>query len=439
MSALAITNVAVVDMAAGKTVPAQTVVIRDRRIESVGPTQDVVPPDDALRLDGTGKTLIPGLYDMHVHISPANPAGAEDAHAALDRAATYIQVFLTAGVTTVRNMAGTPLHLKLREAVEAGRVVGPRIFTCGPILETRFTFPEMAEFGELVTTAEEARAAVRQQAAAGFDFIKVYNDIEADIYDAIIATAREVGIRVVGHVAFQKGLHGALQARQDSIEHLRSYDFAVDTRTGDVPWERYKGWLYATPLRIDELAEQTAEAGVCNAPTSVVEHSIRADDEMAEEAEPLPAFLPEWMASEIELSDLGALFSSEQRQVLKDGRAARSAMVAALDRVGAGVLAGSDCPGCRLVPGRSLVREIELMVEAGLSPWRALRTATVNAAAFLGEPGEGRIQTGARADLVLLKADPLDDITALRRQTGVVTNGRWLPQAALEQMILGAA
>lgn len=439
MTSLVFTNVNVADMATGKTIPRQTVIVQGDKVAAVGPIREVPVPQGAIGIDGTGKTLMPGLYDMHVHISPANPSADADATVALQRAETYIQVFLTAGVTTVRNMAGTPLHLQLREKVAKGEALGPRIFSCGPILETRFTFPEMAEFGELVTTAEDARQAVRRQKAAGFDFIKVYNDIEADIYDAIIETAREVGIRVVGHVAFQKGLFGALNARQDSIEHLRSYDFAVDTRSGEVPWERYKGWLYATPQRIEELAERTAEAGVWNAPTMVVEHSMRADDELDLPAEELPSFLPEWLANELDSSDLASIFSSDQRQTLKDGRPARGAMVAALDRVGAGVLAGSDCPGCRLVPGRSLVREIELMVEAGLSPWRALCTATTNAAAFLGESGEGIVRAGARADLVLLDADPLADISALRSVTGIALNGRWLPRSEIEQQILQAA
>lgn len=174
-----------------------------------------------------------------------------------------------------------------------------------------------------------------------------------------------------------------------------------------------------------------------NAPTLVVEHSIRTDDEMDRSHQPLPAFLPEWMANEVDQGDLEAIFSSVQRQYLKDGREARGAMVAALDRVGAGVLAGSDCPGCRLVPGRSLVQEIEVLVASGLSPWRALRTATVNAADFLGQKGEGVIAPGNRADLVLLDADPLEDISALRSNSGVAVNGAWVPASAIEQMILG--
>jgi imidazolonepropionase-like amidohydrolase len=438
MTAFAFTNANMVDTTSGKTILAQTIIVRDGKIEAVGSTDALPVPGDTIRIDATGKTLIPGLYDMHVHISPANPDEGESMEDALARGRSFVQVFLTSGVTTIRSMAGTPLHLALREQVATGKAIAPRIFSCGPILETRFTFAEMAQFGELVTTRDEARAAVRRQKADGYDFIKVYNDIDAEIYDAITETAREVGIKVVGHVAFQKGLDGALAARQDSIEHLRSYDFAADTRTGDVPWERYKGWLYTTQARLDELAERTAEAGVWNAPTMIIDNNIRADDEMDKPHDPLPDYLPEWMVREMTSVDLDAIFSSEARTILKDGRAARGAMVAALDRVGAGLLAGTDCPGCSLMPGRSIVQELELMVEAGLSPWRALRTATVNAAEFLGEAGEGVIAPGARADMVLLDADPLQDVSALRKQSGVMANGRWLPKAEIEAIIIAA-
>lgn len=434
---LAIVGVAIADVETGRTLPDRTVLVRGDRIVAVGPADAVSVPPGALTVQGAGRTLIPGLCDMHVHIAPHAAGHDFDEAEALRRAREFLLVFLASGVTTIRNMAGTPLHLALRQEVAEGWTIGPRILTCGPILETRFTFPEMAEFGVLVATPEDARRAVVAQKHAGFDFIKVYNDIDAAIYDAIIATAREAGVPVVGHVAYQKGLDGALAARQDSIEHLRSYDFAADTRPPcQIDGSRYVGWLHTTPRRIDELAERTAEAGVWNAPTMAVERGIRTDDELAQPLEPLPPGLPGWLAAELEASALEGLFPPAQRAVLADGRAARGAMVAALDRVGAGLLAGTDCPGCRLVPGRSLIRELELMVEAGLAPWRALRTATINAAAFLSEPGEGRIAPGCRADMLLLDADPFDDIAALYKQAGVVAGGHWIASGEIERRLL---
>ncbi|MEI9889158.1 MAG: amidohydrolase family protein [Rhizomicrobium sp.] len=414
----------------------RTVVVRDGRIAALGPSDAIEIPHDALVVDARGKYLIPGLCDMHVHISPSGPGPALNEIEAMRRARQFLLVFLSSGITTVRNMAGTPMHLALRAEVAAGDTLGPRILCCSPILETRFTFPEIAEFGQLVQTPEEARDAVIAHHRAGYDFIKVYNDIDAPVYDMIIATARAVGIPVVGHVAFQKGLRGALAAKQDSIEHFRSYDFAIDTRAGGDKPKRFEGWLYATPQRVAELAEQTAEAGTWNVPTLVIERNLRTDAEMAEAAAIEDAPMPVWLRDDLEKNWLEHLFSGEQRQIIRDGFAARGAMLKALDDVGAGILAGSDCPGCRLVPGRSLLRELELMVEAGLSPWRALRTATVAAARFLGDDSGGTIAPGKRADLLLLEGDPRADISALRRQAGVAVAGRWLPSAQLERMIL---
>jgi imidazolonepropionase-like amidohydrolase len=153
---------------------------------------------------------------------------------------------------------------------------------------------------------------------------------------------------------------------------------------------------------------------------------------------PIPNELPSWLKHELEASDLEPLFTGTQREVLGAGRSARAAMVKALDDVRAGLLAGSDCPGCRLVPGRSLLRELELFVDAGLSPARALLTATASAQQFLGCKDAGRIAPSMRADLVLLDNDPLVDIKALHQQAGVVVAGHWLPKEELARRLLGS-
>jgi imidazolonepropionase-like amidohydrolase len=438
-NAFAIVNARIVPMDRETVLHDHGVVVRSDRIVAVAPTAELPIPPDAITIDAGGKTLLPGLGDMHVHLVPHQPGDGEDMDGAMQRARDALLVFLANGVTSLRNMAGTPLHLRLRDEVRTGAVLGPRIWSCGPVLETRFTFAELEEIGRLVTSVEEARAEVMRQKAQGFDFIKVYNDLDGEIYDAILATAREVGIRVVGHVAFQKGLSGALAARQDSIEHLRSYDFAADTRTGEKPFVRYEGWLHTSPQRIAELAERTAEAGSWNVPTMVVEHALRTDEEIAAGPAPVEsAPLPSWLREELESGpNMETMFPNEARRTLNAGRGARGAMVKALDDVGAGLLAGSDCPACKLVPGRSLLRELELMVDAGLSPWRALRTATVSVAEFL-ESDAGTIAPGKQADLLLVDGDPLTDIGALRRQSGVAIGGHWLPTATIEKMILDA-
>ncbi|MEO8543995.1 MAG: amidohydrolase family protein [Burkholderiaceae bacterium] len=428
----ALVHCSVLTMVGETTLTDHTVVVRGRRIESVGPSAQLQVPPDAIWLDATGWTVMPGLCDMHVHLLPVDVGtehGAPDEESAMRRAAEYLESLLDNGVTMVRNMAGTPLHLRIRDAVRSGRLLGPRIYTAGPILETRFTFPGLAMFGQLVRSREEARAAVLEHERAGYDCIKVYNDLDADIYDEIIATAREQGMQVVGHVAFSKGLAGALAAKQDSIEHFRSYDFALDTRPEAGP-ERFVGWLHTTPARMRELAERTAEAGVWNVPTVVVETAIAHAAIEGNPSSPGDAgdvAVPDWIDPTLDVAGVKNAFSLAQLQAIRSGMDGRLEMVSAFERAGARLLAGSDCPSCGLMPGRSLHKELALFVEAGLSPMRALRTATLDAAQFLGlDKDLGTVEAGKLADLLVLRGDPAVDILQLSRQVGVVVDGAWV-------------
>lgn len=421
LTPLAIEHTRVATLRGDEVLHDHTVLVRNGRIERVGPSAYLFAPEDTTRIDGSGCTLLPGLCDMHVHLLPSRidaADGVPDEATAWLQAEAYLKRLLDAGLTTVRNMAGTPWHLLVRDAVNTGRIAGPRIVTSGPILETRFTFPALAVFGQLVTTVDEGRAAVREQARAGYDFIKVYNDLDAEIYDAIVATARELGLPVAGHVPFGKGLFGALAARQDSIEHFRSYDFALDLRkpTGK---ERFVGWLHTSPARMRELAERTAEAGSWNVPTLVIEEALARSAMGKTETEP-------WIESLTPLGDLTSVFTPAALTAIAEGLPMRQQLLAEMDRSGARLLAGSDCPGCGLIPGRSLHRELQLMVDAGLSPLRALSAATANAAEYLGLGGQqGQIVEGQRADLLLICGDLSSDLTTLSNVRGVATAGRW--------------
>ena len=430
----AFTGVTVLPMTEAPPLREQTVLVRDGRIAAIGPSASLPVPADATTIDGRGKFLMPGLCDMHIHMFVPRGEVLSEAET-LKRSREYLYLFLCRGVTTVRNMAGTPLHLRMRGEVADGSTIGPRVYTSGPILETRFTHKLLIGIGEEVKSPAEARAMVLANHRDGYDFIKVYNDIDADIYDTIIATAREVGLQVIGHVAFAKGLDGALAAKQDSIEHLRSYDFAADTRPSP-PGKRFEGWLHTTPARMREMAERTAAAGVWNVPTLVTESGIFPDGEAAP-AQDLSG-LPGWFARQMRADTMAGVFTNEQRTAIKDGAPMRQAFAAALDRAGAKLMTGTDTPVLQLVPGRSLLREIELFVEGGVPKLRALQCATVRAAEFLGRQDRiGTVAIGKDADLLLLNADPLADIAALRQQAGVMTAGRWLPAETLRAAVAG--
>ena len=432
--ATAFTGVTVLPMTGAPSLHEQTVLVREGRIAAIAPAASLPVPPDATVIDGHGKFLMPGLCDMHVHMYGRRGEPLSEAEM-LKRSREYLYLFLCRGVTTVRNMAGIPLHLRMRAEVADGSTIGPRIFTAGPILETRFTHRLLLGIGEEVKSSAEARAMVLANHHDGYDFIKVYNDIDADVYDTIIATAREVGLQVIGHVAFAKGLDGALAAKQDSIEHLRSYDFAADTRPSP-PGKRFEGWLHTTPARMREMAERTATAGVWNVPTLVTESGIYPDDEQTP-AQDLSG-LPDWFEQRMRADTMAGVFTNEQRRAIKDGAPMRQAFVAELDRAGAKVMAGTDTPVLQLVPGRSLLREIELFVEGGISNLRALQCATLLPAEFLGRQDRiGTVEVGKVADLLLLNADPLADIAALRRQAGVMAAGRWLSTEALQATVQG--
>jgi imidazolonepropionase-like amidohydrolase len=422
-STVAFEHATLVTLHGNEVLPDHTLLVRNRRIESIAPSRDFVALPDALRLDARGWYVMPGLADMHAHIAPTGVGpvhGSTDEAEAMARAADYLRVMLAHGVTTIRNMAGTPFHLEVRNAVQRGVLLGPRIHTAGPVLETRFTFPALENFGQLVRTREEARDAVLAHERAGYDCIKVYNDLDPDIYDEIVTTCRERGLKVVGHVAFSKGLDGALAARQDSIEHFRSYDFALDTRSGR--GARFEGWLHTTPSRIREVAEKTAEAGTWNVPTLIVEHAIARDSNDTG----LPGWLPSWLSKALIEDDTRSIFSAAMIDTIRAGKEQRLELLAALDAAGAPIMAGSDCPACALVPGASLHDELALYVEAGLSPLRALRAATLDAARFLDREKElGSLAEGKLADIVVLGSDPIANIHALRDPVGVVADGRW--------------
>jgi imidazolonepropionase-like amidohydrolase len=428
------TGVTVLPMTDAPPLHEQTVLVRGGRIAAIAPTAALPVPPDATAIDGRGKFLMPGLCDMHVHMFVPRGEPLTEAET-LKRSREYLYLFLCRGVTTVRNMAGIPLHLRMRAEVANSSTIGPRIFTSGPILETRFTHKLLIGIGEEVRSPAEARAMVLANRRDGYDFIKVYNDIDADIYDAIIATAREVGLKVIGHVAFAKGLDGALAARQDSIEHLRSYDFAADTRPVP-PGKRFEGWLHTTPVRMREMAERTVAAGVWNVPTLVTESGVFPDGEQAPPQD--LSGLPAWFERRMRTDTMAGVFTNEQRQAIKDGAPMRQAFVAALDRAGAKLMTGTDTPVLQLVPGRSLLREIELFAEGGVPSLRALQCATAYPAEFLARQDQiGTVEVGKDADLLLLNADPLADVAALRQQAGVMTAGRWLPAETLQTTVTG--
>ncbi len=297
--------------------------------------------------------------------------------------------------------------------------------------------------GRVVTTPEEARTAVRELKAAGYDFIKLTNFITPPVYDAVIETAKETGIRVVGHVDTKVGLPRALEARQQ-IEHLDAYlesvlrdDSPIKASVSDIGLFRKQNWEsldFIDERKVREIARETAKAGVYSTPTLTFfkitfgtgagEEEIRARPDYRFYT---PKMRETWHAA---LKRIATNAASETRR--REYVRVRNLLVKEIHDAGGKIMAGSDSPEAFLLYGWSLHREIKNLNEAGLSAYAALESATRTPAEFLGTlKTSGTIAQGKRADLLLLTANPLEDITATERRAGVMVHGNWLPEAEL--------
>jgi imidazolonepropionase-like amidohydrolase len=441
---IAITNVNVVPMTTDSVIRDATVIVRDGRIVAVGPSRRADIPAGAVRIDGRGKYLIPGLADAHTHLY-------SDDEVADSLAAYELGVMLANGVTTARIMIGTPEHLKLRDDIAAGRVLGPQLWLASPHLTGR-----QATNARVVTTPEEARAAVREMAEAKYDFIKITDPLSPAAYEAIVDEARARRIPIDGHVDPSIGVMRALEVGQN-IQHLDGYfeaalaDSAPSrtslTQGGVFRLANWRSIDHIDYAKLARLAGATARAGVWSTPTLAVFNTAFAigftDEDLHQR--------PDWKLMPANFRRLylrarerywnpanDSVRTANRRRRYAEFR--NRAVKAIADSGGAGrILAGSDSPDWFMVYGWTMHRELESLVGAGLTPYQALSAATRNPAAYFGSAREwGTIEPGKRADLVLLKANPLDDIRNTTRIEAVVIGGRWLPRAELDRMIRAA-
>lgn len=418
----AITEVTVVPMDSERLVPGQTVIVRDGRIAAIGPSAETPVPEGVETIEGRGRYLMPGLAEMHAHVPPDPEAvqWTED----------VLFLYAANGITLVRSMLGAAHHLELRRQAERGEIISPRIFASGPSFS-----------GNSVASPEAARRMVREQKAAGYDILKIHPGLDRARYDAVAATAREQGIPFAGHVPAAVGLTRALEAGQATVDHLDGY-FALLAVGGDGVAE--DGGFFGFDLvdrvaegRIAQVARRTREAGVWNVPTeSLMRHLMDPDlstDELLARDEMRyvpPDMRDEWKRIRIEIQGAPDYTAAKARRMIK----LRRRVIGELDAAGAGLLLGSDAPQWFNVPGFSLLRELQYMVDSGLTPYEALAAGTVNVARYLGKAEEfGTIQPGRRADLLLLNANPLEDVANVRRRAGVMLGGRWFTEERLRE------
>lgn len=425
---VAFVDVNVIPMTANREIlHDQTVLVRGEQIVDIGPSDELRVPDGGYRINAAGQFLMPGLADMHVHLEYFEQPDV-------------LRVFIANGVTTVRNMDGREYILGWREQVQDGGLLGPRIYTAGPLLDGE---PPILPDNTVVRNATEAATAVAAQADAGYDFIKVYTNLSAEAYRAVVAAAQRENLPVAGHVPRTIEITEALSGGQVAIEHLASYGELVEADNSPFrdSWHWSKLYL-AMPIDTAKLApaaQRVAESGVWTVPTLVQAQKALVPEETASRWLEAPEFavVPDeaqdlWM--DLNRNSISRL-DEEDWGIVAQGHANRLALVKALSDEGGRLLVGTDTPNPFVLPGYSVFEELKNFVEAGLTPYQALAAATREAANFIGETEEwGTVERGKRADLLLLESDPLANIENVKRQTGVMVRGRWIPREELEEI-----
>ncbi|MEL6922614.1 MAG: amidohydrolase family protein [Bacteroidota bacterium] len=420
----AITNVNLLPMTSETVIPGQTVIVRDGKIHKILDEKTLRLSPNTKVIDGTGKYLMPGLAEMHAHI-PVAQNGDE----------TYVKetlfLYLANGITTIRGMLGDPYHLELKQKVANGSIASPRIFTSSPSLN-----------GNTIPTPEEAKAKVTQYQKDGYDFLKIHPGIPLDAFNAMAQTAEEVGIRFAGHVPIDVGIRRAIAAGYETIDHADGYleglvpEKAVDDPTAN-GFFGYNFAKIADPAGIPDLCKATKAAGIYVVPTQslmVRVTSKRSPEEILNDPE--MKYLPaktryqwrhqgrQWLMGNSEMGEGYAdKFIAIRKQLLKT-----------MQEQGVDLLLGSDSPQIFNVPGFSIQHELQSLVDAGLTPYKAMATGCVNVGKFYAaEEPFGTLVEGAAADMILLEANPLEDISHLMRKTGVFYRGQYLAKADIEK------
>lgn len=407
---IAFVNVNVVPMTDARVLADQTVIVRDGKIFEIGPAAQVAIPDGAQRLDGGGRLyLMPGLADMHVHMFDAGE----------------MIMYLANGVTTVRNLHGLTTHLRWRENLSRGEMLGPRLYTSGPIVDGD---PPARSTNKVIRTADEARQVVAEQKLAGYDFLKIYDNLPRHLYDVLAEEAATQGMPMVGHIPTSVGITGLLEVKsQKCIEHVEELlPFFNDGRE-------------TTGVR--EVAHALAAAGVWVDPTMVVHENA------GEQHADWPALLarPEMKYMNPQtLLVWGWMETGEGRSRAPAGAERyrrtmsffQKTLAPELQRAGVGLLIGTDSPLAAIIPGFSIMAELRAFVQSGLTPYQTLAAATKNAASFVGHEEEfGTVSVGKSADLILLTANPLENIDNVAKRAGVMVRGRWLSQTNLQKRL----
>ena len=444
---LAITHVTIVNLNGGPSQPEMTVLIRAGKVLTIVKTGQSQIPQDATQFDGTGKFLIPGLWDMHVHVlTPERD----------------FPMFIANGVLGVRNMGGVPKDVfQWRADVTSGRVLGPRMVACGPVVDG--PHPAHPEHAISVSTADDGRRAVQSLKQMGADFVKVYDGLSRDAYFAIVQESKRVGLPFAGHVPGSITQEEASNAGQRSIEHgieiLPSLDYGKNKPQPTGYFEeamRTKNFSlipegiakegnaeldHFSPQRTEDLYRTFIRNGTYLTPTRVVDRGLTFIDNISKQDDPRLQYVPASMREDWKPENgmLTRYRTTGYVAFRKRRYDMTTRQILLAHRLGVLFLAGTDVSAAYTYPGFSLHDELALFVEAGFTPLEALRTATVNPAQFFSMTDSmGSVEVGKTGDLVVLDANPLVDISSTKRIAAVIVAGRLLKRSDLNSLLRDA-
>jgi imidazolonepropionase-like amidohydrolase len=406
MTSAAFIGATVVDVVGETCAMDQTVLVSEGRIREVGPRADVAAPPDARQHDVTGHWLLPGLVDMHCHLTGF----------------TYdppLELFLLNGVTTVRDPGGAVLQQRLiREQVQAGTRLGPRLLIAGELLDGNP--PVWPDQSHLVDTPERGVAAVRHLAAQGVDCVKIYNHVTPDVLAAVIAVARELGLPVIGHVPRRMSMLQAIRAGMTGLEHIRitGSDFLPPERAAQldmlpVSEREPRLWELIEPGEpwIETLIEAMASHDVTLDPTLLIDDVVYDEGIAGQADHPDNAYLTDEVRRSAAAEEVPALMQvpDHLRAVARAAEPKRREFVRRCWQAGVRITTGTDGAGLgKLLPGFGVHHEIALLRDSGLSPFASLQAATVNAAQALNLADQiGSVEAGKAADFGVWTADPL--------------------------------
>jgi imidazolonepropionase-like amidohydrolase len=434
---LVILHVTVINPGTSSVEPDRAVTISGSRISSVSDAKNFHSPGHARVIDGSGEFLIPGLWDMHVHSAFGDwfPGGRD----------IILPLYVANGVTGVRDMGGDiPVLFAWRKQIASGELIGPRMVVSGPMLDgyladgKTFRFPSSIP----VTSVEDAVAAVDSLKAQQVDFIKVQSLIPHDAYLAAATEAHKQGLPFVGHVPDAVRMDEAVSVGQKSIEHMMGSSAGCSTVEDRVIKGEVDTQLLLNSFdqqKCDKMMKLLAQRQVWQVPTLVWERGGTFLDQLDWKHQPLDRYVPAhwrdvtWRRFEAQMMPG---LQKDSLALRRRSFTQEMTMAGAMHRAGVPFLAGTDsAPGIYIIPGFSLHDELANFVEAGFTPMEALQTATSNPALFLERNDIGAVKAGGVADLVLLSANPLNDIQNTKKIHAVVINGRFLDRAALDQML----